>query len=78
MALFRGFSEKEFARSGIASNNHITVRAIAYIVAGHAAKLVTGTRSKMTGHMGDLYQTVANRVMAGLRTRFEARHANQY
>src|SRR6266700_1671374 len=33
------------------------------IVAGHAAKLVTGTHSKMTGSMGDLYQTLANRVM---------------
>jgi hypothetical protein len=35
VALFRGFTEQEFARSGVASNNHITVRAIAYIVAGH-------------------------------------------
>jgi hypothetical protein len=35
VALFRGFTDKEFARSGVASNNHITVRAIAYIVAGH-------------------------------------------
>ncbi len=35
LALFHGFSDKEFARSGVASNNHITVRAIAYIVAGH-------------------------------------------
>jgi DinB superfamily len=35
LALFRGFTEQEFARSGVASNNAITVRAIAYIVAGH-------------------------------------------
>ena len=35
LALFRGFAEREFARSGVASNNKITVRAIAYIVAGH-------------------------------------------
>ena len=35
LALFHGFSDKGFARSGVASNNHITVRAIAYIVAGH-------------------------------------------
>ena len=35
VALFHGFSENEFARSGTASNNHITVRALAYIVAGH-------------------------------------------
>jgi hypothetical protein len=33
------------------------------IVAGHASKLVTGTHSKMTGSMGDLYQTLANRVI---------------
>jgi hypothetical protein len=35
LALFRGFSEEQFARSGIASGNQVTVRAIAYIVAGH-------------------------------------------
>jgi hypothetical protein len=33
------------------------------IVAGHAANLITGTHSKMTGTMGDLYQTLANDVM---------------
>jgi len=33
------------------------------IVAGHAGKLITGTHSKMTGSMADLYQTLANRVM---------------
>src|SRR5207248_2342806 len=38
------------------------------IIAGRAAKLVTEARSKMTGHMGDLYQTVANRVMASRST----------
>lgn len=35
LALFRGFTEEAFARSGIASKNAITVRALAYIVAGH-------------------------------------------
>jgi hypothetical protein len=35
VALFRGFTDEEFARAGVASNNPITVRAIAYIVAGH-------------------------------------------
>jgi hypothetical protein len=35
VALFRGFTDTEFGRAGVASNNHITVRAIAYIVAGH-------------------------------------------
>ena len=33
--LFRGFTDDEFARSGVASKNPITVRALAYIVAGH-------------------------------------------
>ena len=32
-------------------------------VHGARAKLVTGTHSKMTGSMGDLYQTLANKVM---------------
>lgn len=35
IALFRGFGEQEFARSGVASKNPISVRALAYIVAGH-------------------------------------------
>ena len=35
LALFRSFSETEFARSGVASKNPVTVRALAYIVAGH-------------------------------------------
>jgi hypothetical protein len=35
IALFRGFSDEEFARSGTASNNPVSVRALAYIVAGH-------------------------------------------
>jgi hypothetical protein len=35
LAMFRGFSDGEFAREGVASNNPITVRALAYIVAGH-------------------------------------------
>jgi hypothetical protein len=35
LALFRGFADEQFAKSGTANNNPITVRAIAYIVAGH-------------------------------------------
>jgi len=35
LTLFRGFTDKEFARAGIASGNPITVRALAYIVTGH-------------------------------------------
>jgi len=33
--LFRGFGEEEFARSGVASKNPVSVRALAYIVVGH-------------------------------------------
>jgi hypothetical protein len=35
LALFRGFSEEQFARSGTASGHQITVRALAFITAGH-------------------------------------------
>lgn len=35
LALFRGFSEEQFAHSGIASGHQVTVRALAYITAGH-------------------------------------------
>jgi len=35
LALFRGFTPEEFARAGTASGHHITVRALAYITAGH-------------------------------------------
>jgi hypothetical protein len=35
LALLRGFDEEQFARAGIASGHQVTVRALAYIVAGH-------------------------------------------
>lgn len=35
LSLFRGFTDDELARSGTASNNRVTVRALAYITAGH-------------------------------------------
>jgi hypothetical protein len=37
---------------------------LALIVAGHAGGLVTGTHTKMTGTVGDLYWTVANKILA--------------
>ncbi len=37
---------------------------LAMIVAGHAGRLVTGTHTKVTGTAGDLYLTVANKVLA--------------
>src|SRR6478752_6107746 len=33
--LFRAFDEAAWARRGVASNNEVTVRALAYIIAGH-------------------------------------------
>jgi hypothetical protein len=35
IALFRGLDEKAWQRRGVANNNEVTVRAVAYIVAGH-------------------------------------------
>jgi hypothetical protein len=35
IAMFRGFTDVEFARIGTASGNPISVRALAYITAGH-------------------------------------------
>jgi uncharacterized damage-inducible protein DinB len=35
VCLFRGFREQDWARSGIASNARITVRALARVIAGH-------------------------------------------
>jgi len=35
LTLFRGFADADWDRSGIASNNPVTVRGLAYIVAGH-------------------------------------------
>ena len=35
LAMFRGLTEELFARSGVASDNQVSVRALAYIIAGH-------------------------------------------
>ncbi|WP_256758079.1 DinB family protein [Cohnella sp. WQ 127256] len=35
LTLIRGLSEKAWSRSGIANDNEITARALAYIIAGH-------------------------------------------
>jgi hypothetical protein len=37
LALFRNMPDEAWMRSGIASDNPFTVRALAYIIAGHAA-----------------------------------------
>jgi hypothetical protein len=35
VSLFRNFDEQAWTRRGVANNNEVTVRAIAYIIAGH-------------------------------------------
>jgi hypothetical protein len=35
VTMFRGFTEEQFTRSGTANNSPISVRALAYIIAGH-------------------------------------------
>jgi hypothetical protein len=37
IALFRNMPAEGWTRSGIASDNHVTVRALAFIIAGHVA-----------------------------------------
>jgi len=37
LTLFRNMPDEAWSRTGIASNNSFTVRALAYIIAGHAA-----------------------------------------
>jgi hypothetical protein len=35
LALFRALDEAAWTRRGVASNNEVTVRALAYMIAGH-------------------------------------------
>ena len=35
ISLFKSFTDSEYARSGVASQNPVTVRALAFIIAGH-------------------------------------------
>jgi hypothetical protein len=51
------------------ANNHKN-SGLALIVAGHAGGLITGRHSKMTGAVGDLYLTVANKVTGAPLTSF--------
>lgn len=51
------------------ANNHKN-SGLALIVAGHAGGLVTGQHSKMNGTVGDLYLTLANRILETPMDRF--------
>ena len=46
ISLFRNLPSEAWARSGIASDNRFTVRALAYIIAGHLAHHVTILRKR--------------------------------
>ena len=46
LSLFRGFNAEELARSGVASNHPVSVRALAFIIAGHERHHVKILREK--------------------------------
>ena len=51
LALFRGLDAEAWSRGGTASDNPVTVRAIAYIIAGHEAHHVGDLRERyLRGH----------------------------
>ena len=47
--LFAGFDEEQWNRGGVANEVHMTVRAVAYIVAGHAAHHLAIIRERYLG-----------------------------
>ena len=46
LALFRGFGAPELARTGVASDNPVSVRALAWMIAGHELHHVTVLRER--------------------------------
>jgi hypothetical protein len=46
LAMFRGLDEEAWQRTGTASNNPVTVRALAYIIAGHERHHMNVLREK--------------------------------
>jgi hypothetical protein len=56
----------EHAEANIHKNNGLAM-IVAGHAAGHAGRMVTGTHSRMTGTVGDLYLTLADDILdAGL------------
>ena len=47
--LFDGFDEEQWNRGGVANEVHMTVRAVAYIIAGHAAHHLAVIRERYLG-----------------------------
>lgn len=50
ISFFDGMPADGWSRSGVASDNHVTVRAIAYIIAGHVSHHVNVLRDRYLGH----------------------------
>lgn len=48
-SLFKGFDEEQWNRGGVANEVHMTVRAVAYIVTGHAAHHLAVIRERYLG-----------------------------
>jgi hypothetical protein len=50
LALFRGMPDEAFDRGGVASDNRVTVRALLYIMVGHAAHHIGILRDRYLSH----------------------------
>jgi hypothetical protein len=50
VAMFRGFPDEAFSRGGVASDNRVTVRALLYIMIGHAAHHIGILRDRYLAH----------------------------
>ncbi len=46
ISFFRNLPDESWSRAGIASENHVTVRALAYIIAGHLAHHIAVLKEK--------------------------------
>ena len=53
IALFRSLPEQAWQRSGIASDNSVTVRALAYIIAGHVSHHANVIRDRYLSAVAD-------------------------
>lgn len=58
LALFRGLPESAWARTGLANNNPVSVRALAYIIVGHSRHHTAILRQRLGGGVRDVAQTL--------------------
>src|ERR1041385_978144 len=52
IAMFRTLDEESWSRTGLANNNEVSVRAIAFIMAGHVRHHMNVLREKYLSHQG--------------------------